>query len=101
MPARASLVARLSLLLSSALLVAAAFTPASVVGGATSPHSRKLAPLARERALRGTGWSRVIVQAADRKAARAAILAVGGKPGRSLPGISSLAAIVPDTALSE
>jgi serine protease AprX len=101
MPARASLLARLFLLVSAALLLAAAFTPASVVVSATSQHSRKLAPLAKEHAIRGIGWSRVIVQAADRKAARAAILAVGGKPGRSLPGISSEAAIVPDAALLE
>ena len=100
MPARASQVVRLSLVVSSALLLAAAFTPASIVVGA-SAQSGKLAPVAKERAVRAIGWSRVIVRAADRKTAREAILAVGGRLGRSLPGISSEAAIVPDAALAQ
>src|SRR4029453_7943559 len=101
MPARASLVLRLRLSLLATLLLVAALTPASVTVGAAPVGSQKLGPLAKERAARGIGESRVIVRIADRNAARSAILAVGGKLGRSLPGISSQVATVPDTALAQ
>ena len=101
MPARASLVLRLRLSLFATLFLVAALTPASITVGAAPAGSRKLGPLAKERALRGAGVSRVIVRIADRNAARSAILAVGGTLGRSLPGISSQVAWVPDTALAQ
>src|SRR5262245_23580384 len=101
MPARASLVLRLRLSLFATLFLVAALTPASVTVGAAPGGSHKLAPVAKERAARGAGLSKVIIRIADRDAARSAILAVGGKLGRSLPGISSQVAFVPDTALAE
>ena len=101
MPARASLVARLRLSLLATLVAGAALTPASVTVGAAPAGSQKLGPLAKERAARGVGESRVIVRIANRDAARSAILAVGGKLGRSLPGNSSQVAIVPNAALAQ
>ena len=101
MPARASLVLRLRLSLLATLFLVAALTPASVTVGAAPGGSQKLGPLAKQRAARGIGESRVIVRIADRNAARSAILAVGGKLGRSLPGISSQVATVPDAALAQ
>ena len=101
MPARASLVLRLRLSLFATLLLVTALTPSSITVGAEPGGSHKLGPLAKERAARGVGESRVIVRIADRNAARSAILAVGGKLGRSLPGISSQVAIVPDAALAQ
>ncbi len=101
MPARASLVHRLRLSVFATLLLVAALTPSSITVGAAPRESHKLAPVAKERAARRAGQSRVIVRIADRNAARSAILAVGGKLGRSLPGISSQVAIVPDEALAQ
>jgi serine protease AprX len=101
MPARASLVLRLRLSLLAPLFAVAALTPASVTVGAAPRGSHKLAPVAKERAGRAAGQSTVIVRIADRNAARSAILAVGGKLGRSLPGISSQVATVPDSALAQ
>src|SRR5688500_6746563 len=101
MPARASLVLRLRLSLFATLLLAAALTPSSITVGAAAAGSHKLGPLAKEKAARGIGESRLIVRIADRDAARSDILAVGGKLGRSLPGISSQVATVPDAALAQ
>jgi serine protease AprX len=94
-------VARLRLSLLATLVAGAALTPASVTVGAVPRGSHKLAPVAKERAARAAGQSTVIVRIADRDAAREAILAVGGKLGRSLPGISSQVATVPDAALAQ
>src|SRR4029453_2322846 len=101
MPARASLVLRLRLSLFATLFLVAALTPASITVGAAPAGSHKLGPLAKERAVRGAGVSRVIVRIADRNAARSAILAVGGTLGRSLPSNSSQVAWVPDSALAD
>jgi len=101
MPARARLVSRVRLSLLAMLVVVAALTPASITVDAAPGASRKLAPVAKERAARALGQSTVIVRIADRNAARSAILAVGGKLGRSLPGISSQVATVPDAALAQ
>jgi len=100
MPARARLVSRLRLSLLATPFVVAALTPASITVDAAPGASRKLAPVAQQRAARAAGQSTVIVRIADRKAARSAILAVGGKLGRSLPGISSQVATVSDAALA-
>jgi serine protease AprX len=99
MPACASLVPRLRLSL-LAIFAVAALTPASITVGA-APGEHKLAPVAKERAARANGQSTVIIRIADRDAARSAILAAGGKLGRSLPGISSQVATVPDAALAQ
>jgi serine protease AprX len=101
MPARARLVSRLRLSLLATPFVVAALTPASITVDAAPGASRKLAPVAQQRAARAAGQSTVIVRIADRKAARSAILAVGGTLGRSLPGISSQVATVPDAALAQ
>ena len=81
MPARARLVSRLRLSLLATLFVVAALTPASITVDAAPGASRKLAPVAKQRAARAAGQSMVIVRIADRNAARSAILAVGGKLG--------------------
>lgn len=101
MPARARLVPRLRLSLLATLFTVAAFAPASIEVGAVSRGSHKLAPGAKQRAARADGQSTVIVRIGDRNAARSAILAVGGRLGRSLPGISSQVATVPDAALAQ
>ena len=101
MPARARQLSRLRLSLLATLFVVAALTPASITVDAAPEGSRKLAPVAKQRAARAEGESTVIVRIADRNAARSAILAVGGKLGRSLPGISSQVATVPDAALAQ
>ena len=101
MPARTRLVSRVRLSLLATLVVVAALTPASITVDAAPGASGKLAPVAKERAARALGQSTVIVRIADRNAARSAILAVGGKLGRSLPGISSQVATVPDAALAQ
>src|SRR4029453_855161 len=101
MPARARLVSRVRLSLLATLVVVAALTPASITVDAAPGASRQLAPVAKQRAARGVGQSTVIVRIADRSAARSAILAVGGKLGRSLPGISSQVATVPNAALAQ
>jgi serine protease AprX len=101
MPARASLVLRPRLSLFATLFMVAALTPASDIVRAASQSSNKLGPLAKARAARGAGQSRVIIRVADREAARSAILAVGGKLGRSLPGNDSQVATVSDTALAD
>src|SRR5262245_14151171 len=101
MPARTRLVSRVRLSLLATLFVVSALTPASITVDAAPEGSRKLAPVAKERAARAAGQSTVIVRVADRNVARSAILAVGGKLGRSLPGISSQVATVPDAALAQ
>ena len=100
MPARARLLSRVRLSLLATLFVVSALTPASITVDAAPEASRKLAPIAKQRAARADGQSTVIVRIGDRKAARSAILAVGGKLGRSLPGISSQVATVSDAALA-
>jgi len=100
MPARTRLLSRVRLSLLATLFVVSALTPASITVDAAPEASRKLAPIAKQRAARADGQSTVIVRIGDRKAARSAILAVGGKLGRSLPGISSQVATVSDAALA-
>src|SRR5688572_1746098 len=100
MPAGTALFrARLSII--AALLVCATVTPPSVTLRAQSQNARKLGPLAAERAARGMGRSTVIVRAADRNAARAAVLAAGGWLGRDLPKMNGQVATVPNAALSQ
>jgi len=90
--------ARLSII--AALLVCAFVTPSPVTMRAESQNSRKLGPLAAERAAHGTGRSTVIIQATNRSAARAAALEAGGTLGRSLPGINGHVVTLPDAALA-
>jgi serine protease AprX len=56
--------------------------------------------LARERSNRVEGESSVILRVADRNAARAAVLEVGGRLGRALPKTGGQVAIVPNVALA-
>ena len=100
MPAgRLSSRARLSTV--AALLVCASVTPSSVTLRGESQSARKLGPLAAQHAARGTGRSTVIIRAANTGAARSAALEAGATLGRSLPGINSHVATLPDAALAQ
>ena len=90
--------ARLSII--AALLVCAAVTPSSTAVRAASDSGRKMGTLARSRAARIQGQSTVILRAADRNAAREAVLAAGGWLGRALPKMNGQVATVPNEALS-
>src|SRR5687767_7435894 len=62
----------------------------------------KLDPLAREQAARATGWSRVILRAADLQTPESldpAVANAGGIGGRHLGIINSRTALVPNAAL--
>ena len=100
MPARAALPSRghSSILVVLLLCVAASQSPVGV--RAASDNGRKMGPLASGRAALPTGQSRVILRAADRNAARAAVLEAGGWLGRTLPKMNGQVAIVPNAALA-
>src|SRR5262245_25311431 len=81
------------------LLAGAAGHPTAAEAGDLS----KLDPLSRQRALGGSGWSRVIVRASDASAAtglNSAISALGGRPGRALGVIAARVADVPNGKLA-
>jgi serine protease AprX len=80
---------------------------AAMVGGfvtaATAEPQPKIGPLAAQRAQRTTGWSRVIITAAEgqtQQEVENAIGGAGGARGRSLPIIDGHVAWVPNAALS-
>jgi serine protease AprX len=101
MPAtRAVLSSRARLPIIGALLACAALTPSSEAVRAASESGRKMGTLARSRAARTDGQSTVILRAADRTAARAAVLEAGGRLGRALPKIDGQVATVPNSALA-
>jgi serine protease AprX len=85
----------------AALLVCAALTPSSMAVRAASDSGRKMGTLARSRAARTEGHSKVILRAADRNAASAAVLAAGGWLGRALPKMNGQVATVPNEALAQ
>ena len=80
------------------LLAAAAGPPTAAEAGDLS----KLDPPSRQRALAGSGWSRVIVRANDPTATGldSAISTVGGRPGRALGVIAARVADVPNGKLA-
>jgi len=80
---------------------------AAMVGGfvtvATAEPQPKIGPLASQRAQRTTGWSRVIITAAEgrtQEEVENAIGGAGGARGRSLPIIDGHVAWVPNAALA-
>ena len=99
MPARL-LVRFVPFALGALLLLSGLVTPASVHLRAAPPDSAKLGPLARQRARLSSGRTTVIIQVADFAAARSAVVASGGTLGRSLPGIRSQVATIPNAALA-
>jgi serine protease AprX len=82
-------------------LLLIAWFAASAVPALAGGHGddRKLDSVLRARAHSGSGMSRVIVQTADGVRADALILAIKGKPGRSLPQLHSQVAEIPDRAI--
>ena len=77
-------------------------TAASPPAAAEHDELTKLDPLARQRSKAATGWSRVIVQAADASGAsdlETAIGETGGRPGRALRVIHGRVAEVPNGKL--
>ena len=88
---------------SSVALVMFLLAGASPPIAASSGDLSKLDPLSRQRALAGSGWSRVIVRATDGSAATGlgnAIGELGGRPGRALRVIDALVADVPNGKLA-
>ena len=100
MPARLSIRPALPMTLIGVLLLAGLFTPASVHLSASPSNTAKLGPLARERAQRSSGHTQVILRVASLGAARSAVVAAGGKLGRTLPSISGQVATMPNAALA-
>ena len=99
MSARPSIRPALLMTLIGVLLLGGLFTPASVHLSASPSNAAKLGPLARERAQRSSGHTQVILRVASLGAARSAVVAAGGRLGRTLPSISGQVATMPNAAL--
>src|SRR6476620_11173606 len=85
------------------IFVIAAIAGGFVTAAAAQPPA-KIGPLAAQRAKRTTGWSRVIITAAEGRTQQDVENAIGGAGGvkrRSLPMIDGHVAWVPNAALSD